>query len=121
MRTFRDAKTMAKTLRAELLERKQVELSHSECLEIVSRQFGHDNWNVMAAKTEQLAGIHGDGSYGPDSGPSTTIPVLRIFDADQARRFYVDFLGCTLDFGGPADGVSGPSTGRFPAVPAPST
>jgi hypothetical protein len=73
MRTFRDAKTMAKTLRAELLERKQVELSHSECLEIVSRQFGHDNWNVMAAKTEQLAGIHGDGSYGPDSG-SPAVP-----------------------------------------------
>jgi Glyoxalase superfamily protein len=68
MRTFRDAKTMAKTLRAELLERKQVELSHSECLEIVSRQFGHDNWNVMAAKTEQLAGIHSDGSYGPTAG-----------------------------------------------------
>jgi hypothetical protein len=41
MRTFRGAKAMAKTLRAELLERKQVELSHSECLEIVSRQFGH--------------------------------------------------------------------------------
>jgi catechol 2,3-dioxygenase-like lactoylglutathione lyase family enzyme len=112
MRTFRDAKTMAKTLRAELLARNQVELSHSECLEIVSRQFGHENWNVMAAKTEQLAGIHGDGSYGPDSGPNTTIPVLRIFDVDQARRFYVDFLGCTLDFGGPADGVSGPFYGQ---------
>jgi hypothetical protein len=106
MRTFRDAKTMAKTLRAELLERKQVELGHSECLEIVSRQFGHDNWNVMAAKIEQLAGIHGDGSTSPQSAANTTIPVLRIFDVDQARRFYVDFLGCTLDFGGPADGES---------------
>lgn len=101
MRTFRDAKTMAKTLRAELLARKQVEISHSEALEIVSRQFGHDNWNIMAAKLEQLAGIHGDGSTGPESAANLTIPVLRVFDVEQAKRFYVEFLGCTLDFGGP--------------------
>lgn len=112
MRTFRDAKTMAKTLRAELLARKQVELGHSECLEIVARQFGHDDWNVMAAKTEQLAGIHGDGSGGPHSAAGSTIPVLRIFDEEQARRFYVDFLGCTLDFGGPAGGEGTPFYGQ---------
>ncbi len=27
-----------------------------------------------------------------------TIPVLRMFDAAKAREFYVDFLGCTVDF-----------------------
>lgn len=112
MRTFRDAKTMAKTLRAELLARRQVELGHSECLEIVARQFGHDNWNVMAARTEQLAGVHGDGGYGPDSAGNSTIPVLRIFDVAQARQFYVDFLGCKLDFGGPAGGEGTPFYGQ---------
>jgi len=101
MRTFRDAKAMAKTLRAELLERTQVELGHSGALEIVSRMFGHDNWNIMAAKIDELSHIHGDGSYGPESAASLTIPVLRIFDVEQAKRFYLDFLGCTLDFGGP--------------------
>jgi catechol 2,3-dioxygenase-like lactoylglutathione lyase family enzyme len=32
------------------------------------------------------------------------IPILRIFDDDKAREFYVDFLGCTIDWehGGPA-------------------
>jgi catechol 2,3-dioxygenase-like lactoylglutathione lyase family enzyme len=109
MRTFRDTKTMAKTLRAELLERKQTEISHSEALEIVSRQFGHDNWNVMAAKTEQLSGIDGDGGSGAGV---TTIPVLRIFDVEQAKTFYVDFLGCSLDFGGPSDGQDGPFYGQ---------
>ena len=27
-----------------------------------------------------------------------TIPVLRIFDVAKAREFYVDFLGCKVDF-----------------------
>jgi len=27
-----------------------------------------------------------------------TIPVLRMFDAAKAREFYLDFLGCKLDF-----------------------
>ncbi len=38
--------------------------------------------------------------------------MLRIFDVEQARRFYVDFLGCTLDFGGPADGDGSPFFGQ---------
>jgi catechol 2,3-dioxygenase-like lactoylglutathione lyase family enzyme len=112
MRTFRDAKTMAKALRAEMLARRQVELGHSECLEIVSRQFGLDNWNVLAARIEQLAHIHGDGATGPQSARVTTVPVLRIFSVDAALRFYVDFLGCSLDFGGPAEGEGTPFYGQ---------
>jgi extradiol dioxygenase family protein len=27
-----------------------------------------------------------------------TIPVLRMFDAAKAREFYLDFLGCKVDF-----------------------
>ncbi|OWA33468.1 glyoxalase/bleomycin resistance/extradiol dioxygenase family protein [Saccharibacillus sp. O16] len=30
--------------------------------------------------------------------PKETIPILRIFDEDKARAFYVDYLGFTLDF-----------------------
>ena len=39
MRSFRDAKLMAKSLR-EAMAARQVALSHSETLEIVARQFG---------------------------------------------------------------------------------
>lgn len=51
MRDFREAKTMAKTLRLELTDR-EVYLSHSNCLEIVARQFGYGNWNMLAAKID---------------------------------------------------------------------
>ena len=50
MRTFRDAKIMAKTLRSEVLTRTQADLPHSAALEIVARQFGFDDWNVLAAR-----------------------------------------------------------------------
>ena len=49
MRTYRDAKIMAKALRQELAE-KGVSLTHSECLELVARQLGVDNWNILAAR-----------------------------------------------------------------------
>ncbi|MCA3644837.1 MAG: hypothetical protein IOC54_02895 [Methylobacterium sp.] len=52
MRSFLDAKTIAKTLRQELQNRK-IELSHSECLEVVARQFGFRDWNTMAATGTQ--------------------------------------------------------------------
>lgn len=58
MRTFRDSKAMAKTLRAELA-RRETTLSHGACLDIVARQFGLENWNVLAARLSdapQLAG-----------------------------------------------------------------
>ena len=49
MRTYQDAKTIAKSLRASLASR-GVDLTHSECLEIVARQFGFAEWNILAAK-----------------------------------------------------------------------
>lgn len=48
MRSFMDAKAMAKSLRNALAERK-IEVSHSDCLEIVARQFGLANWNTLSA------------------------------------------------------------------------
>lgn len=49
MRTYLDAKLMAKTLR-DALASKNIPLSHSESLEIVAQQFGFADWNILAAK-----------------------------------------------------------------------
>ena len=54
MRTARDAKIMAKALR-EKMARRATALTHGECLDIVARQFGLDNWNILAAKLEVSA------------------------------------------------------------------
>ncbi len=52
MHSFLDAKAMAKTLR-QLLAERGWNLSHSESLELVAKQFGVPNWNVLAARIEQ--------------------------------------------------------------------
>jgi ATP-dependent Lon protease len=49
MRTYKDAKAMAKSLRDVLAVRK-VSVSHSECLEIVAQQFGFPDWNTLSSK-----------------------------------------------------------------------
>jgi hypothetical protein len=51
MRDFRDAKTMAHALR-EALKSKAVETTHSDCLELIAKAFGYDNWNILSAKIE---------------------------------------------------------------------
>jgi Glyoxalase superfamily protein len=51
MHTHHDAKAMAKILKTECEER-GLKLTHSEGLEIVAKQFGLKNWNVLAAMLE---------------------------------------------------------------------
>lgn len=51
MHSFMDAKLMAKLLRQGLADRR-IDLSHSECLELVARQFGFANWNILSARIE---------------------------------------------------------------------
>jgi len=51
MRDFRDAKTMAHALR-DALKLKAVETTHSECLELIAKVFGYENWNILSAKIE---------------------------------------------------------------------
>ena len=51
MHTYLDAKTMAKALRQGLAER-NIAFTHSDCLELVSRQFGFANWNMLAARID---------------------------------------------------------------------
>jgi Glyoxalase superfamily protein/ClpX C4-type zinc finger len=55
MRTYKDAKAMAKSLRESLAAR-SVLLSHSECLEIVARQFGFADWNTLSTKLRVESG-----------------------------------------------------------------
>ena len=56
MHSFMDAKLMAKLLRQGLADR-SIDLSHSECLELVSRQFGVANWNILSARIEATNGV----------------------------------------------------------------
>ncbi len=91
MRTFRDAKAMAKAMKTALAE-KELAISHSDALEIVARQFGVANWNILAAKI--------DGEK-PDMGEiafEQPIPIFRIFDEEKARGFYEGFLDCRVDW-----------------------
>lgn len=94
MRSFLDAKKMAKSLR-DSLEKQGTPLSHSQCLEIVARQFGADSWNGLAAQIGIATSGRDDR---PAIGFSETAPVLRIFAEDRAKAFYLGFLGFTLDF-----------------------
>jgi hypothetical protein len=54
MRDFRDAKIMAYALR-DALKIKTIETTHSECLELIAKAFGYDNWNILSAKIEAAA------------------------------------------------------------------
>jgi hypothetical protein len=97
MRTYKDAKAMAKSLRDSLATR-SVSLSHSECLEIVAQQFGFADWNTLAAKldveSEQLAGPdHSESAWQPP------IPAVSVTSIEQAAPFYADFLGFAFDWG----------------------
>ena len=98
MRSFRDAKLMAKTLR-EALASRQIDLSHSQSLEMVARQFGLADWNTAAAHLsehrDEPAPARGDVS---GVGLGSGIPILRIFDLEKAREFYLGFLGFTMDW-----------------------
>ena len=52
MRDYREAKVMAQTLR-DALAAKNLPLSHSESLEIISRILGQPDWNTLSAKIQE--------------------------------------------------------------------
>jgi len=93
MRTYQDAKTITKALRASLAAR-GVALSHGECLEIVAQQFGFAEWNILAAKLASESGRPDGTADGISLTPP--IPVLRVDSLAEAKPFYGGFLG----FGG---------------------
>lgn len=90
MRDYRDAKTMAKSLR-EALAARTIEITHSEALEIVARQFGVETWNILSTKIEAKPAA---------SGPQfeQAVPIVRIFDVAKAHEFYLSFLGFSIDW-----------------------
>ena len=67
MRDFRDAKAMAHALR-DGLKVKGVEATHSECLELIAKAFGYDNWNILSAKIEAAQSRQPDGRALPPAG-----------------------------------------------------
>lgn len=90
MRDYRDAKTMAKAMR-ETLATRNIEITHSEALEIVARQFGVETWNILSAKIEAKP---------PSAGIAfeQAVPIVRIFDVAKAHEFYLGFLGFSVDW-----------------------
>jgi predicted enzyme related to lactoylglutathione lyase len=97
MRTYQDAKAMARALRESLAAR-NVSLSHSECLEIVARQFGFAEWNLLSAKLDVEAGrLVRPQTPGILLGPP--VPTLRVTSLEEAKPFYADFLGFQFDWG----------------------
>ena len=90
MRSFLDAKAMAKSLRSSL-SRLDIALTHSQSLEMTAALFDCDSWNVLAAKIE-AEGQRGSAAFKP------AIPIFRIFDEAKAREFYLDYLGFSWDW-----------------------
>ncbi|WP_411032950.1 glyoxalase superfamily protein [Shinella sp. BYT-45] len=90
MRDFRDAKAMAKAMR-ETLAARNIEITHSEALEIVARQFGVETWNILSARIEAKP---------PEDGIAfeQAVPIVRIFDVAKAHEFYLGFLGFSVDW-----------------------
>lgn len=92
MRDYRDAKVMAKAMREALAGKAAI--THSEALEIVARQFGLANWNILSAKIDSAA------AEPPVAAVAfqQAVPIVRIFDVAKAHEFYLGFLGFTVDW-----------------------
>lgn len=89
---------MAGALR-HVLAGRQVDISHSESLEIVAAQFGLHDWNTLAARIADDPARATQASSNP--GPimfAAPVPIIRIFLVEKAMEFYVGFLGFTLDW-----------------------
>lgn len=94
MRSHRDAKAMAKAMRETLAE-SQIDIPHSQALEIVARQFGLASWNVLSAKIEaEEDGPPREGGIAFEQA----VPIVRIFDVAKAHEFYLGFLGFSVDW-----------------------
>lgn len=100
MRDHRDAKAMAKTLR-EALAGRGTPITHSEALEIVARQFGLPDWNVLAARIGRADADRDAAVDRPAAAAialEAAVPIVRIFDVAKAHEFYLGFLGFTIDW-----------------------
>jgi len=81
MRDFRDAKTMAQSLR-EALKTKSVSLTHSESLELVAKTFGFPDWNFLAAKIQASQSVSGPppAAVAPATSAGSIVPIIPMRD-----------------------------------------
>src|SRR6202790_5559733 len=83
MPDFRDAKAMAHTLR-DALKVKAVETTHSECLELIAKTFGYENWNILSAKIEVAR---------PRASDAGALPVTAAPVPEPDKTLYCSFCG----------------------------
>jgi ATP-dependent Lon protease len=79
MRDFRNAKTMAKTLREDLAGR-SFQVSHSESLELISHVLGAKNWQTLSAAIEADASQPGASPAAPPKAAPDLMPVIPMRD-----------------------------------------
>ncbi|MBD8806008.1 glyoxalase superfamily protein [Pseudomonas syringae] len=91
MSSIENAKQLAKALRTALAAHDQ-HVSHSEALELVSRQLGYKDWNTASAQLPRETSQPTAVTF------KSPIPILRMFDEAKAREFYLDFLGFSVEF-----------------------
>lgn len=94
MPTTSEAKRMARALR-DALAAKGVTFSHSESLELVARTLDFPDWNTLAARATQAPA-----PAGPEHPVAleVAVPILRMFDVEKAKAFYVDLLGFKIEW-----------------------
>lgn len=79
MRTIQDLKSMAKSLRDDLAAKK-LALGHSECLELVARQFGFPDWNTLSSKYDEAGHLETSLQASADPGGLPTVDAKMIDD-----------------------------------------
>jgi predicted enzyme related to lactoylglutathione lyase len=113
MRDFRDAKTMAHSLR-EALAAKDLKVTHSESLELVSKLLGAPDWNTLSAaiQAEMFARLAATSPKErvvtpgdqPIDGRLAALH-LGVGDARRATAFFGDLFGWTFAAGPNASSV----------------
>ena len=83
-----EAKRLARNLR-EALAARSLTLTHSQSLELLAQTLGYADWNTLAAK----AAPRDDEVLLEDA-----VPILRMFDLEKTKAFYVGLLGFEIDF-----------------------
>ena len=100
MRDFRDAKLMARSLRAALAD-DGVAIPANRSLELIARAFGLESWNVLSAKIKQEPPAPTQ-TPRPDARDASDLPSrvaqieLGCTDLEAAKAYYCGVLGFPL-------------------------
>lgn len=98
MLRYSDSKTMAKVLRKALAER-QIDISHSDSLELVARQFGFADWNMLSARIE----VEDKAPVLPPGWISTGVGRANLYRVGVDPDFPGSIKVETIDRSGPVD------------------